>query len=74
MPLRIISVALALGGLALLGLATHSYFTAPAGPSFVAVETDLAVGDCIVGQVTEIVIPLKNNSDRPVRVVGWASC
>jgi hypothetical protein len=74
MSLRALPTALLVAGLALLGLATYSYFARSDGPALVVAEPELEVDDCVPGQETEVVFRLLNKSGRPVRVVGLVPC
>ncbi len=74
MASKIVSIVLVLAGAALLGLAMSYYFARSLGPSLAFEETDFQPEDCKVGQKTDIVVSLLNNSRRPIRVLGWATC
>jgi hypothetical protein len=74
MLLRLLSAALVLVGLSLLGVAAWSYFAPPRGPALETPETDMELGQCTPGQETEVVFHLQNNSRRPIRVLGLAPC
>jgi hypothetical protein len=71
---RVITRALVLSGLVLVGLTAYAYFAAPAGPALVAPETDVQVADSAAGQQTEFTIRLRNDSGRSVHVLGLAPC
>jgi hypothetical protein len=74
MLLRSIAAALVLAGLGLGGLAAYSYFAVPVDPGLVVLEADLDLGDCTVGQETDAVFRLQNNSGRTLRVLSLVPC
>ena len=71
---RWLSMTLGVAGLILLGLAASSYYSSPSGPALAVEEADLNLTNIIPGQETPVVFQLRNDSCRPIRVVGQAEC
>ncbi len=71
---RWLSLALLVAGLTLLAVATFSYLSFSGGPAVAAEEPDLTLEEVNSGQDVPFVFRLRNDSWRPVRVVGLAPC
>jgi len=75
MQARILSNGLILGGIVLLALAGFGYFTRPPeGPALAVPQADIELADARAGQEIEFIVPVNNNSGKPIKVVGLAWC
>lgn len=75
---RWLSIGFLLAGIGLLVLVARWHFqeasSPPPGPWLEAEATDVELTDCVPGQKREVVLTLRNHSDKPLRILGIGGC
>jgi hypothetical protein len=74
MGIRWLAWVLFLAALVFLAVAGYGFFAQPAAQCVVVDDTEIVVADGVGGQETIVRIHVRNDSGRPIRLLGAAEC